>query len=43
MAHIKKGSCFWNEIKVKYDNFVIEVNKEQELKLVNLAERNWTL
>ena len=22
----QKGSCFWNEIKVKYDNFVIEVN-----------------
>jgi hypothetical protein len=36
----QKGSTFWNAIKAKYDIFLPEVNKEHEVKLVNLPERN---
>jgi hypothetical protein len=36
----QKGSTFWNAIKEKYDIFLPEVNKEEEVELVNLPERN---
>jgi hypothetical protein len=36
----QKGSTFWNAIKEKYDIFLPEVNKEQEVEMVNLPERN---
>jgi hypothetical protein len=36
----QKGSTFWNAIKEKYDIFVPEVNKEEEVELLNLPERN---
>jgi hypothetical protein len=36
----QKGSTFWTAIKEKYDIFLPEVNKEEEVELVNLPERN---
>jgi hypothetical protein len=36
----QKGSTFWTAIKEKYDIFLSEVNKEEEVELVNLPERN---
>jgi hypothetical protein len=36
----QKGSTFWNAIKEKYDIFLPEVNKEEEVELLNLPERN---
>jgi hypothetical protein len=39
----QKGSTFWPVMKEKYDIFLPEVNKEQEVEIVNLPERNVTL
>jgi hypothetical protein len=36
----QKGSTFWNAIKEKYDIFLPEVNKKEEVELLNLPERN---
>jgi hypothetical protein len=36
----QKGSTFWDAIKEKYDIFLPEVNKEEEVELLNLPERN---